>query len=459
MGKEFFGPNSKRKSPFIEALREEYRRTTKKNTTNLHNKMYAFFYEKNRLDLLAVYMMLFRRYPTKIFYINNLDKRWHMDNLATKMGMGRSTLEKKIKELIELGLMSSGIIEKNSYNNQKYVFSIASNKQLDEKFGKCKRNILFIDLYKYDTYGDVKKFLTTIPMLSNLTRQQRKVDKYQDQLDKEASISNYRSSRHVALKNQKSEDKIRKSGKSKQSISKGTAINLSLQGICRVINKKSPTTSAKYKKFLRDKLDIYEYRRTKIIKTVESREHFYFLKEEGKLPANALLSKDNKAYVKLSNIIFPSYNPRFIKIRDEYYEKHLMAYVESRITDRNITKDNVVIAKHLYQKTNGSMIVDVQDFDDIEYDINHIDIHNKIMNHILEGGDEKDIRIFATNPKRIAHDDFIYDMKVSVPMPVHKKEFIKIIDPKKILGEDKFRSKVSLIHLDSPNIALANTTF
>jgi hypothetical protein len=459
MNKQFFGPNSKIKSKFIDDLRAINRTKYKKDTTNLHNKMYSFFYEKNRLDLLSVYLLLFQRYPTKRFYINNLDKRWYMDKLAKDFGMGRSTLEKKIKDLIEIGVMSSGLIDKNNYNNQKYVYSLASNKELDEKFGKCKKNPLFLNLYKYSTYGSVKKFLITIPILSNLNRQSRKVDTYQESQNIEKGNPNFRRNRHVALKKQKLKDRKRCSISAKK-ISQGTAMNLSHNGICRVVNKKSPTTAAKYKKFLRENLEIYEYKRTKIICNVESREHFYYLKDEGKIPNHALLSNDNKAFVKLSNIIFPSYNPDFIKARDVYYEKHLMAYVESRITDRNITRDNITIAKHLYDKMEGKdMVVDVKDLYDYDYDVNHIDIHNKIVNHMLAGGDMDKIRIFATNPKRISHDNFIYDMKVSVPEPAQKRNFIKVIDSKGILGKDGSIENMKELSSESPNIALANTTF
>lgn len=403
--------------------REIWEMQNRKKTINIHNKFYSALYEEGRIDELAVWLMLQYYYPNKRIWVEKDDAVKHMNWIAGKLNMGKSTFKSVLAKLINNGLIEKHVF---AYQDRGYILILNSKKVLDEKFGAslCK---LFIDIWKLDKYSRVKYFLKQIPLLSNLKRQGqlKSYHEYFGRLRKGISSGEKISSDDIrALK--RYENKMKDKSKKEKYIC-GSVANLSLSGICRVTDKKSHTTALRYKKFLKDNMYVQEYHRTKILREVESKEHFYYLKFEKKsIPKHALLTKDNKAFVYLSSALFPLYNADLFDQMIDYYEENLEGYVDRCITNRNQTSDLIrqsAIAEAANRIHGKTFDMTISDPSIDEGEINKGYVIRDLINYVKNGGDLKEVRVYAENRKRLGEDDFTYTYKTSIPKLQKEKDF------------------------------------
>lgn len=316
-----------------------------KKTTVFHNKMYTDAYKNNWLDALAIWLMLFKKYPNKKLYFVNDQKNKQLQELSTELGVSKNTLISKMKILKLKGFLK--YIDFSSHKeNPGTLVMLSSNEDIINMY-KCRNFGLYVNMNNVNTYKDLKYFLKQIPILSNLISQKNKASKhiYFSTLRQELNSGAF-----VDHKEHKALCKYEKSLQQKKKLkvkNKGTLPNLSLKGICRVTGRRSSTTSLKYKNFLISKKVIAQYNRTRIICDVESRAHFDYLKyQKNSIPKHSLYSKDNNiAYVFDSSLLFITSDKWSMEAMDQYYDQNLKKYVEDSISQRNCFLDMIWNAK------------------------------------------------------------------------------------------------------------------
>lgn len=438
--------NKKPGGTFEKRLELYHQSLRKKSSINFHNKFYSELYEKGKLDNLAVWLMLFHYHPEKRIHFEPDDNNNKMGRLANKLQMGKSTFQKKIHSLIKDGYITKHLLfEKDGTRLEgEYLLELNSNKVLDNKIG-ISNTSLFIDITKLKKYSNVKYFLKQIPIFSNIKRQEsnRKLHlhfgKLRIKLDDGELLDN---GEYKSLKRyEKSQSKLKK----KQRCDGTQYANLSLKGICRITGTKSQTTAQRYKKFLKTNEMLHEYRRTEVLMKVESKDHFNYLKFDKKsIPKHSLLTKNNKVFVYKSNVMFPLYNQEYLDLMDEYFDLNLRDYVNDTITNRNFTRDEVKVANALIDGYKSYNIV-CSDKKEIEM----AERLRRMTNFIIDGGDQKEIRVYLTNRKRIGENKFEYDHTFSIPDEVGFSDY-KILNIKpgfdvnlKVYDDKHFPSKDS----------------
>lgn len=307
----------------------------KKDTTNFHNKLFTDAYENNWLEALAVYLMIFYRYPGKIIRFPKEKKQETLQNLAKELGISKNTLIAKLKVLEKNGLVE---ILPGKYSLHSALI-LASNKDITKKYN-CNKFGLYVNLFNVGTYKDLKYFLKNIPVLSNLKAQKERVIQFEHfsklRQDLDDGVFIEYSDMKALMRYEK---KLSGLTKKKKNV-KGDLPNLSLSGICKVTNRKSNTTSLRYKKFLIGSKVIATYNRTEALCQVESKEHYEYLKEIKKIPKYALHSvRSEIAYVKKSSLLFVTTDSWSMKTMDWYFKEHLFDYVEQKISNDNCFKD------------------------------------------------------------------------------------------------------------------------
>lgn len=323
-------------------------RTNKKTTIVFHNKLYTDAYKNNWTDALSVYLMLFDCFPNKRITIWRDSKKEFLESLCSEMGLCKNTLLSKIDILIKKKLIFKEWISDEIKNREADIYVLASNRKISERYN-CKKFELFYDRNKYNKYKELKQFLRSIPLLSNLSKQKEEVVLHEhfSTLRKDIDEGYFVSHEdfHSLWRYEKKQAAKQKRSKFKNTV-KGDLPNLSLKGIAKKINRSSSTTAFKYKKALMDKKILAQYKRTEVIGSAESKEHFDYMKRyQRSIPEHAILTRSNKICIYKSSLLFTVTDRWSAEKMDEYFNSNLSDYWSNETCSTNLITDSLKLAE------------------------------------------------------------------------------------------------------------------
>lgn len=235
-------------------------------------KVYAKAHSENWLPSLAVFVLLSKSHTGKNYYFRHKEKTKMLKSLADHHKIGLTSFLKHIQILKEKGLL-------HFYCNE---MRLVSKKQLFRMRGR----LVFVP-ENINTLSDIKTFLNTIPILSNIVSQQKAIDRilrytYISEKTKKA-FGGLTSAGYRSLKKY-----IGRGGK----MTINGSLQLSVLKMGELIDRKSKNIISKYKKFLREKGIIQVFNRTtKVFGYRISFNQFLDLKEHSIIEANTYFYK------------------------------------------------------------------------------------------------------------------------------------------------------------------------
>lgn len=199
----------------------------------ISGKVYAKAFDEKWLPSLAMFVFISRHHTGKNYYFRTGDKTKMVKNLASRLNISLTSLQKHLNILKKAGLVTL------SKNEMKLI----SNKKMLDMGGR----IVFVPKNISDL-SDIKYFLNTIPVLSNIVQQKKtisRIKRYQ-YIKGQAEKANgkLKIGEYTALKAY-----IRSGGK----MECDSEITLSVKRMGELLEKKSKNTVSAYKKFLKEK--------------------------------------------------------------------------------------------------------------------------------------------------------------------------------------------------------------
>lgn len=196
-------------------------------------QIYARAFREKWLPTLAFYVYMCKSHSGKNYYFKNNHKTKMMKATAERYGISFTQFCKHIKILADNGLV-------HFHNNE---MRLVSNRNLLK--GKCK--YIFVPAH-ISQYKDIKIFLNTIPILSNIVKQERAVERIKRYNYISERVANGNTS--VSGRDYRSLATYQKKG-GKMNYNAQTF--LSIKRISELVEKTSKQIVIKYKKFLREK--------------------------------------------------------------------------------------------------------------------------------------------------------------------------------------------------------------
>lgn len=234
-------------------------------------KIYAKAFNEGWLNSLGLYVFLCKSHSGKAYYFKANAKTKMLKNLADTHKISLTAFMKHIKTLKENGLLSFS----------KHEMKLTKNSELF----RIKKNRVFVPA-NINSFKEIKFFLQTIPILSNIVRQEKAVKRIQhynylsqESLKKFGDIE----SKDVSKLN----GYIKKGGK----MEFNSNFQLSVSKMGELIDRKNKNTITAYKRFLRDKgiinvynekiklldhrISLQQYSEMRKMGVIDNRSYFY----------------------------------------------------------------------------------------------------------------------------------------------------------------------------------------
>lgn len=242
--------------------------------TYLNSKLFSELRCSNSLDSLAYFLYLSHKFPHKTF----------TKDRALLFVNSEHTFDRHFRRLKALGLIS----KKNGW------YILASNAEIEKIYGGKSKLYTAVDTLK-----GFKDFLSVIPVISNIHRQNKIIGKKGDfrrihDIIESGRFYNMRSGKYKAYQN------ATKKGMS----FKSDNLKLSIKGIMRLANC-SEKTAVILKSRISD-LGIATFKRIKEKQKVSDLGHFNFLKSEGLIPSYSVFHNGYAYWDKSTEIILKS---------------------------------------------------------------------------------------------------------------------------------------------------------
>ena len=224
-------------------------------------KIYAKAHQENWLPSLAVFVFLSKVHTGKNYYFRHKEKTKLIKSLADKHKISSTSFAQHIKILKEKGLISFGKNEMKLISKRYFL--------------RNRRKTVFVP-ENISTLSDIKTFLNTIPILSNIVSQEKAINRIQRYTyiseQSQKKFGDLTSADYRSLKKYNS-----RGGK----MTVNGSLQLSVSNMGKLIDRKSKNIITKYKKFLKDKGLIKIYNHTvKIFPYRISFKQFLGLKED-----------------------------------------------------------------------------------------------------------------------------------------------------------------------------------
>ena len=204
-----------------------------KYKVKISGKIYHQAFEESWLDSLSVFAYMVKEHPGKNYYYKTNQKTKFLKELAAKLGFSQTMFFKHFKILVDKGLVS---ITQNT-------IKLTTNKEFSRQSRKC----VYIP-NNVNSYKEIKLLLKSIPFISLLKSQQKKIDRIKRYLSisqrAETTTHNISAREYKALLRYK-----KRGGK----MNVNTQLMASLCKIMDLLEVESKTTVTKIKKFLKEK--------------------------------------------------------------------------------------------------------------------------------------------------------------------------------------------------------------
>lgn len=203
---------------------------------HIPKKLYAKSFDEGWLSSMALFVFLAKSHSGKTYYFPKNQKTKFLKELGAKHKFGLTTFLKHIKILSDNNLIS---FTENSMSLVKKKDLFPTSKKLGRLF--VPDNI--------SSYNDIKTFLLSLPVLSNLCLQEKVVKRiqhfiYLNELSKLTRHKDFTNKARKSLENYKNNG-----GKMQYN----NELFLSIKGFGELIERKAKNTITKYKNFLKEK--------------------------------------------------------------------------------------------------------------------------------------------------------------------------------------------------------------
>lgn len=234
-------------------------------------KIYAKAFNEGWLNSLGLYVFLCKSHSGKAYYFQANAKTKMLKNLADTHKISLTAFMKHIKTLKENGLLSFS----------KYEMKLTKNSELF----RIKKKRVFVPA-NINSFKEIKFFLQTIPILSNIVRQEKAIKRIQhyDYLSQEAK------KKHGDL-DTRDYSRLRAYLKKGGKMEFNSNIQLSVSKMGELIDRKNRNTITAYKRFLRDKgiinvynekiklldyrISLQQYSEMRKMGVIDNRSYFY----------------------------------------------------------------------------------------------------------------------------------------------------------------------------------------
>lgn len=239
----------------------------------INGKLYAKAHREKWLPSLAMFVFLCKKHPGKNYYFKSGEKTKMMKAIAAKHNFGLTAFQKHIKVLQENNLITFGDNEMKLMNKSILVPEKSS-------FVFVPKNI--------SDYSDIKYFLNTIPVLSNIVQQEKTIERIKRynyiRAQKEMAYS------ETPMSSFKRLEKYVQSG-GKMSFNSETMLSVRRMG--ELLERKSKNTVTAYKKFLKERGLITVYNEmARIYPYAVSFSHYLGLKKAEAISNHCFLYKN-----------------------------------------------------------------------------------------------------------------------------------------------------------------------
>lgn len=199
----------------------------------INGKVYAKAHREKWLPSLAMFVFLFKSHTGKNYYFRSGEKTKMIKAIADKYNISLTALQKHVRILKENKLIEF-------YANEMRLITNAKMRPDESNFVFVPRNI--------SEYSDIKYFLNTIPVLSNIVQQEKTIERIK---------------RYNYINQQKNQPKgdctlqdfkrlklyLKKGGK----MDYNSQMLLSIKRMGELLERKSKNTITAYKKFLKER--------------------------------------------------------------------------------------------------------------------------------------------------------------------------------------------------------------
>ena len=238
----------------------------------ISGKTYAKAHRENWLPSLAIFVFLSKAHSGKNYYFRHKEKTKLIASLAEKYNISFTSFSKHVKILKDNGLISFG---KNEM------------KLLSKRFMLRRRGRTVFVPANIQSLQDIKTFLNTIPILSNLVSQEKAINRIQRYTyiseQSQKKFGDLTSADYRSLKKYNS-----RGGK----MTVNDSLQLSVSKMGELMERKSKNIISKYKKFLKEKgiLKIFNHT-VRIFNYKISFKQFLILKEDKVIENNSYYYK------------------------------------------------------------------------------------------------------------------------------------------------------------------------
>lgn len=239
----------------------------------INGKVYAKAHREKWLPSLAMFVFLSKSHTGKNWYFRTGEKTRMIKAIADKHNIGLTALQKHIRILKENNLITF-------YDNEMRLISNAKMRPDESNFVFVPRNI--------SDYSDIKYFLNTIPVLSNIVQQEKAIER----IKRYNYINQQKNKAHGNCKLQdfkKLSSYLKKGGK----MDFNSEMLLSIKRMGELLERKSKNTVTAYKKFLKEWGLIKVYNETvRIFPYAVSFSHYLGLKKAEVISHHCFLYKN-----------------------------------------------------------------------------------------------------------------------------------------------------------------------
>lgn len=196
-------------------------------------KIYAKAFKEGWLNSLGLYVFLCKSHSGKNYYFKANSKTNMLKNLSDVHGISFTAFMKHIKALNENGLLSFSKNEMKLTRNSKLFSGI--------------KKFVFVPI-NINSFKEIKFFLQTIPILSNIVSQEKAIEK----------IKRYNYKQEQSLKKfgnitSKEYNKLKRYKKDGGKMEFNSNIQISISKMGELIERSNKNTITKYKRFLKEK--------------------------------------------------------------------------------------------------------------------------------------------------------------------------------------------------------------
>ena len=229
----------------------------------INSALFSEVYKNNELNSLAVLSLLTDEYQHRRIFFRHKKTEVYKE-IANKIGISEKTFRGHIKTLKKYGV----IVE------FKHCLKILSQKEIRSIY-----KTYAVLSFKQNNYRDLKHALKTRVLVSRLNKQFKKRERKEDLKEKILKIElNHR----IPAKEYRSVKKYLRNG---QDLNFSPELKIANKTILEHINKKSLSTSCKWKKIIQKLYPIKFYRRYDEIYTNVTKSDFFHLRDNDMIPA------------------------------------------------------------------------------------------------------------------------------------------------------------------------------